>query len=59
MCGYTNFAIGHLKNRVAMVPTQEMIRTQNKACLQVHDEHWQRLIASTGQPAFINDPGSE
>jgi len=54
MCGYTNFAIGHLKNRVAMVPIDQTLSNQ-KYCLKPSDENWQRLLATTGQPSFIND----
>ena len=34
MCGYTNFAIGHFKNRVAMVSLDEMTHGE-KYCLKV------------------------
>ncbi len=34
MAGYTNFAIGHLKNRVAMVPIREMMHNTEKFCLK-------------------------
>ncbi len=54
MCGYTNFAIGHLKNRVAMVPLDQMMHNE-KYYLRPSDENWQRLLATTGQPSFIND----
>lgn len=53
MSGYTNFAIGHLKNRVAMVPIEQMINA-DKYCLRPHEENWQRLLATTGQPSFLN-----
>jgi 6-phosphofructokinase 1 len=53
MCGFTNFAIGHLKNRVAMVPIEQMI-CADKYCLRPEEENWQRLLATTGQPSFLN-----
>ena len=53
MCGYTNFAIGHLKNRVAMVPIEKML-SADKYCLKPFEQNWQRLLATTGQPSFLN-----
>jgi len=53
MCGYTNFAIGHFKTRVAMVPLHEM-NFAYRYCLRVEDESWQRLLATTNQPPFID-----
>jgi 6-phosphofructokinase 1 len=54
MSGYTNFAIGHLKNRVAMVPIEQML-SADKYCLRPEEENWQRLLATTGQPSFLNE----
>jgi hypothetical protein len=34
MCGYTNFVIGHFKNRVAMVPMDQM-GCGDRYCLKV------------------------
>jgi hypothetical protein len=51
MCGYTNFVIGHFKNRVAMVPMDQMGHG-DRFCLKVEDENWQTLLATTGQPSF-------
>jgi 6-phosphofructokinase 1 len=51
MCGFTNFAIGHFKNRVAMVPLDQMTHG-DKYCLKVEDENWQRLLTTTNQPTF-------
>lgn len=53
MCGYTNFAIGHFKTRVAMVPLSEM-NFAYRYCLRVEDESWQRLLATTNQPPFVD-----
>lgn len=55
MCGYTNFVIGHFRNRVAMVPLNQM-NFAERYCLKVEDENWQRLLATTNQPSFSNDP---
>jgi len=54
MSGYTNFGIGHLKNRIAMIPLDEMYKAE-KFHLKPSDENWQRLLATTGQPSFINN----
>jgi hypothetical protein len=55
MCGYTNFAIGHFKSRVAMVPL-ELMSCGEKYCLKIEDDHWQRLLATTNQPSFSAHP---
>lgn len=54
MCGYTNFVIGHFKNRVAMVPMDQM-GSGDRFSLKVEDENWQRLLSTTGQPSFRSD----
>lgn len=54
MCGYTNFVIGHFKNRVAMVPMDQM-GSGDRFSLKVEDENWQRLLTTTGQPSFRTD----
>jgi hypothetical protein len=54
MCGYTNFVCGHFAMRNGMVPIPEMMDRRNKYQLRPEDEDWQRLLATTGQPNFIN-----
>jgi len=54
MCGYTNFVCGHFAMRNGMVPLPEMMERKNKYQLRPEDEDWQRLLATTGQPNFLN-----
>lgn len=54
MCGYTNFVCGHFAMRNGMVPLPEMMQRKNKYQLKPEDEDWQRLLATTGQPNFLN-----
>ena len=57
MCGYTNFVCGHFAMRNGMVPMPEMMERKNKYQLRPEDEDWQRLLATTGQPNFLNVEG--
>lgn len=59
MCGYTNFVCGHFAMRNGMVPIPEMMDRKNKYQLRPEDEDWQRLLATTGQPNFLNNPNYE
>jgi len=54
MSGYTNFVCGHFAMRNGMVPLPEMMERKNKFQLKPEDEDWQRLLATTGQPNFLN-----
>ena len=54
MCGYTNFAAGHLANKNAMIAVDELILSETVTRLKETDESWQRLQAITGQPSFLN-----
>ncbi len=54
MSGYTNFVSGHFAMRNGMVPMPEMMEKRNKYQLRPEDEDWQRLLATTGQPNFLN-----
>lgn len=54
MSGYTNFVSGHFAMRNGMVPLSEMMDRKNKFQLKPEDEDWQRLLATTGQPNFLN-----
>ena len=54
MCGYTNFACGHLANKNSMISVEELINSESTTKLKEEDDTWQRLIAITGQPSFIN-----
>ena len=54
MCGYTNFVCGHFGYKNAMVPIPEMMQKENKFMIKPEDEDWQRLLATTGQPSFLN-----
>ena len=54
MCGYTNFVSGHIGPRNTWVPVGEMLSENYTIPLQPQDESWQRLLAMTGQPSFLN-----
>ncbi len=57
MAGYTGFSAGHVNNKVAFIPIGDIVSDKYKHAkrIQPNDRAWQRLIASTGQPSFLND----
>lgn len=55
MAGYTNFAVGHLANKSAMISVDELIMSESVTQLKEHDEIWQQTLMTTGQPRMLND----
>ena len=57
MAGFTGFSAGHVNNKVAFIPIGDIVSDKYKYAkrIQPNDRAWQRLIASTGQPSFLND----
>lgn len=41
MAGYTNFAVGHLANKSAMICVDELIHSDSVTQLREHDNIWQ------------------
>lgn len=54
MAGFTGFTVGHVNNSVCMIPL-EAIENAGKNRLVPNYRGWQRLLASTGQPSFLNE----
>ena len=54
MAGYTNFACGHLANKNGMISVDELISSESTTKLTENHDSWQRLLAITGQPSFLN-----
>ena len=55
MAGYTGVAIGVVNNRTCIIPLSELNSGLYPNKLRPNDRAWQRLLASTGQGAFINE----
>ena len=55
MAGFTGFSVGHVNNHVVLIPLSEMNSGKYTNRILANDRHWQRLLASTGQPSFLND----
>lgn len=55
MAGYTNFAVGHLANKSAMISVDELLQSDSVTQLREHDNIWQETIMTTGQPILKND----
>lgn len=57
MAGFTGFSAGHVNNKVAYIPIEDIVSDKYKHAkrIQPNDRAWQRLIASTGQPSFLNN----
>eukprot|EP01017_Pseudomicrothorax_dubius_P013325 TRINITY_DN1581_c0_g1_i4.p1 TRINITY_DN1581_c0_g1~~TRINITY_DN1581_c0_g1_i4.p1 ORF type:complete len:548 (+),score=142.06 TRINITY_DN1581_c0_g1_i4:84-1727(+) len=51
--GFTGFSIGLINGRTVMLPLSEITRELRK--ISKSSRPWQRLLASTGQPSFLND----
>jgi len=59
MSGFTGFTIGNVGNRTCMIPLSEITNPSKPNTIQSNDRAWQRLLASTGQPSFLNDEDAE
>jgi len=55
MAGWTGFTIGNVANRTCMIPLSEITNPPHPTNIRPDDRAWQRLLASTGQPSFLND----
>lgn len=55
MAGYTGFSVGHVNNRTVFIPIEEIVSNKYANRILPYDRAWQRLLASTGQPSFINE----
>ena len=53
MSGWTGFTVGTVCDRSCYIPLTEI--TNGKRSIEPMDRSWQRLLASTGQPSFINE----
>jgi 6-phosphofructokinase 1 len=52
MAGWTGFTVGNVHDRACYIPLSEI---NAKRQIEQNDRAWQRLLASTGQPSFLND----
>jgi 6-phosphofructokinase 1 len=52
MAGFTGFTSAVVNLRSCYIPFEEI--TKEKRFIKSNDRKWQRLLASTGQPSFIN-----
>ena len=55
MAGFTGFSVGHVNNQTVFIPIDEIVSKTYANKILPYDRSWQRLLASTGQPSFIND----
>lgn len=55
MAGFTSVCLGLVNRNVVMIPAEEMLHEKYANQILPNDRTWQRLLASTGQPSFIND----
>jgi 6-phosphofructokinase 1 len=53
MAGFTGFTVGHVNNSTCMIPLKAIEGGKNK--ITPNFRGWQRLLAETGQPFFLND----
>jgi len=53
MSGFSGFCTGLVNNRCCYIPI-DMLKQGNRR-IQPKSRKWQRLLAATGQPSFIND----
>ena len=58
MAGFSGFTTGHVNNKVAFIPIDELLSGNYANRVQPDSRNWQRLLASTGQPSFLNDESS-
>ena len=52
MAGFTAFTVGHINESVAMIPISSIGKPNR---IKHNDRAWQRLLAYTGQPSFLNE----
>lgn len=57
MAGFTGFTVGHINQNVAMIPVSALGNKPNK--IGKENRAWQRLLAYTGQPSFLNEKKEE
>jgi 6-phosphofructokinase 1 len=50
--GFTGFSVGIVNNRYCLLPVHLLTKATKK--VQSNDRCWQGLLASTGQPSFLN-----
>jgi len=55
MGGWTGFTTGLLNNRTAWIPLTDIADIKEPVKISPNDRAWQRLLASSGQPSFINE----
>jgi len=55
MAGWTGFTVGMVNNRTCYIPLHEVTNPEKPVNISPNDRAWQRLLASTGQPSFLND----
>ena len=55
MAGFTGGAYGLVNKSVVVLPMEEMLSDKYANQLVPNDRNWQKLLAMTGQPSFIND----
>jgi len=54
MAGWTGFTVGVVNNRTVWIPLNDIVNPTTLVKIKPDDRGWQRLLASTGQPSFIN-----
>ena len=59
MSGWTGFTSGIVGNSACMIPLSEIINPPHPPVIQPNNVVWQRLLASTRQPSFLNDEDAE
>jgi hypothetical protein len=52
MAGYTNFTVGHINGTPAMIPISALGKPNR---VEKSNRAWQRLLAQTCQPSFLNE----
>jgi len=55
MAGFTGFTVGNVNNKCAYIPFEEIAR-KGSSIVTRNDRRYQRMLAKTGQPSFINNP---
>ncbi len=53
MAGFTGFTVGHINQYVTMIPVSCLGKKSNR--IEKDNKAWQRLLAYTGQPSFLNE----
>lgn len=54
MAGYTGFTVGPVNSRHSYIPISRVTETQNT--VKLTDRMWARLLTSTNQPNFLQNP---